>query len=1607
MFFRILKSLMLALLMGLPFSMFSQIVADFEPSQKQGCIPLSVTYTNKSTFGGKPIDTTKYLFRWELDESQNTEKLKDKVSAMYVIAGKKTVTLTILDLYGTPISGATKTYTDLITVFPNPSVQAIADTTITCVNNAINFSPKNLTPTGAPIVNYMWDFGDGSNYDLTQSPSHAYDTKATYVATVFATDTNKCSSTKATSKGVSIIVNSDRPIADFTLDKDKTCDASLLVNATNSSTFANGSIIGYKWYFSDTTFVDTKKNTSRTFMRKTDQDTKTIILTVIGNNGCSSIPKVANVTLYNNAPKITITDIVKTVTNPKLACPGTINFSTAQVNNATYKWTVNGNTYYSSSFSTILTSGTYPIGLTVTNPACSVSADTTLIVELDPSFDITPRGLFICGPNATKTLSIIGSNVTLATNDWYLNNQTIPFATTTGLSGPTYKFPSGATYDIKIKVVTSNGCKDSTTFPQAISVYYPDVKFTLDSNRNCVPLPVTFTNLTTYTFPGLTGTPDFIKTVTWDFGDESPTEQSLTPIKHLYQKDGDFTVKMSIAVNSGYKECNIDVTHIIYAGTRPQIKIDFLDTVVCAGTSMNKLTNFKSGVWWSDKSSTLEENGSTSEKADSTFVQYFKVTGKRSASTPLAKNIIYGDTLHTSFNNSNINDTGLYYMTIKEFYNGCETDSSFNYSSLAKYFIHVQGPIAYHNNVVINCADPFKVEIKADTIRDATIWNFNLYRDGQTPIFLKKIPYPTKDSIFDFEPLGYGTGAYKSVIHAYNTTTNCEDSSTASFTITKPKAIISVADTTPCVNSKQELSHKGLKDIIYITNNEWKLTAPDGSIITSNTSTIDTPGNTFYHTTATGTIITEAVDVPKRGLYKLYFKITDINNCSDDTTFTFRAYQPKADFTLKSDNNCFPKVTFKDASTEYLSPILSREWYTNGDSVQYLTGNRTSVSDTYRERKAFNIKLKVTDAYGCSDSLEKQNGVVPTIPPAKIIPAGKVCLGTEAIFQVDSTLGLPYTSTIDKLEWDFGDGSPIYTATNFTAKHTYTKETTYPQVTVKSYTTVSSTSNVCTNADTNRTTDIKDASANFSFMHDSINCKVAFLTVKAGYVNRYKTVKWEETYGKIITFKGNISMPYMSFQNAGLHIVSLTTTSDYKGCEVDSAGKEYIIPSSLFKITTDKNDVCIKDVINFGLIDTMNIVRYPHKWTFGDGQTDEKNIDISHSYETVFADPKVKVSFVVTNGCSDFDTTTIVLRQVMANFDRGNNDTLIKGCSPFVIPFIDKSVGATSYVWNFGDGTTETTASPTHSFIGSGQTFNVKLNIQGSGCNDDITKTITTYENPSFTSTVDKTICQDSVLTIKLTPNPGTIIESWVTDPSIISLSTDNLTATVKPAKTTKYIINDKYTNVASGDSPCPLKDTLLVKVQIRPTYNGAPKDYLVYLFENKSDTLYSKAKNELQTYTSYSLNNDSLAGITYKWTPSTWLSCDNCANPTINVKEDKDVRYIVTMADTLGCFTEMDTLDFKIIVETIVGLPTAFTPNTDGKNDVVIPRGWGVKEFLEIDIFNRWGQLVYKTNDLTKGWDGTFNGHPQDPDTYAWTIRYKDSKDAVKEKKGYITLLR
>ena len=130
--------------------------------------------------------------------------------------------------------------------------------------------------------------------------------------------------------------------------------------------------------------------------------------------------------------------------------------------------------------------------------------------------------------------------------------------------------------------------------------------------------------------------------------------------------------------------------------------------------------------------------------------------------------------------------------------------------------------------------------------------------------------------------------------------------------------------------------------------------------------------------------------------------------------------------------------------------------------------------------------------------------------------------------------------------------------------------------------------------------------------------------------------------------------------------------------------------------------------------------------------------------------------------------------------------------------------------------------------------------------------------------------------------------------------------------------------------------------------------------------------------------------------------------NPIAIFNEASDgLRYKVEVHNSIGC------VDSSFIVVKVfatlptVFVPTAFTPNNDGKNDIVRPISAGIKRFDYFTIYNRWGQLVFTTQVSGRGWDGKVNGQVQASNSYVWMVKAVDFSGAVYFKKGMVTLIR
>jgi gliding motility-associated-like protein len=137
-------------------------------------------------------------------------------------------------------------------------------------------------------------------------------------------------------------------------------------------------------------------------------------------------------------------------------------------------------------------------------------------------------------------------------------------------------------------------------------------------------------------------------------------------------------------------------------------------------------------------------------------------------------------------------------------------------------------------------------------------------------------------------------------------------------------------------------------------------------------------------------------------------------------------------------------------------------------------------------------------------------------------------------------------------------------------------------------------------------------------------------------------------------------------------------------------------------------------------------------------------------------------------------------------------------------------------------------------------------------------------------------------------------------------------------------------------------------------------------------------------------------------------MPTDDLASPyeeTTIANPVKSTLYTVTGTDENGCVNS-DTLTLEVQHNDVLYVPNVFSPNNDGENDVMYVRGTGFRS-IYFTIYDRWGELVFETDDQSVGWDGTFRGKELDPAVFVYYVKavFWDSKEIKQH--GSITLVR
>ena len=276
-------------------------------------------------------------------------------------------------------------------------------------------------------------------------------------------------------------------------------------------------------------------------------------------------------------------------------------------------------------------------------------------------------------------------------------------------------------------------------------------------------------------------------------------------------------------------------------------------------------------------------------------------------------------------------------------------------------------------------------------------------------------------------------------------------------------------------------------------------------------------------------------------------------------------------------------------------------------------------------------------------------------------------------------------------------------------------------------------------------------------------------------------------------------------------------------------------------------------------------------------------------------------------------------------------------------------------------------------------TYQVTASI--GGCSTTGSITVTTVPYPIADAGKDTIICYSTSAQLQALTDGS----SWQWTPASSLSSAFSLNPFAYPANTIHYVFT-AYNNTTSG-CPKPGTDTVLVTV--------LPK-IIAFAGEDTTGVI------------GQSLQLNASGGDSYSWSPAFGLSSANIANPVAIFSEPSDgVRYKVNVYNSVGCYDSAFIVIKIFATLPTVFVPTAFTPNNDGKNDVLRPIVAGMKHFDYFNIYNRWGQLVFSTSEDGHGWDGTINGEPQASNAYVWVVKAIDFTGAPYFQKGTVTLIR
>ncbi len=508
--------------------------------------PFTVNFTD--------ISPDAVAWSWDFGDG-GTSNLKNP-SHTYLNNGKFSVKLTITSAFGCT---NTITKTDFIQIL-RPVIQITNVPDGGCI--PFNFTPiTNITSLDG-VASYFWDFGDGGT-DASSNPVHLYNDSGTYTIKLRITTNGGCVD--------SIVVGGavrTGPVGtvDFIVDTTATC----AFGAIKFKSLAVPSDT-WTWDFGDGTITSVGVDTISHNYK--DTGTFSVKLTAY-NNGCP-FARTKTQLIKVNPPIALFSDTILNCSQRQ-----TVNFTNLSITDpsfgpVSYLWKF-GNPGDSTS-TAVNPTFTYPslgiwnVSLTVTNGTCSntITRQINLTSEIA---DFTTPKTSIC-KNEIITITAIGSTpANVSSYQWSINGG----ALFSGGQSIQTSFPTSGTYSIQLIMTDNNGCVDSKTVMNYLTVSGPVAGFNTIDTGGCKNTVVRFADLST---PAGT-----IREWSFDFGDGKQQVFTALPFTHQYTDTGFFNVKLTVKDNLGCTDVLLKQNQVRI--TSPKADFSSISKIFCANVDL-------------------------------------------------------------------------------------------------------------------------------------------------------------------------------------------------------------------------------------------------------------------------------------------------------------------------------------------------------------------------------------------------------------------------------------------------------------------------------------------------------------------------------------------------------------------------------------------------------------------------------------------------------------------------------------------------------------------------------------------------------------------------------------------------------------------------------------------------------------------------------------------------------------------------------------------------------------------------------------------------------------------------------------------------------------